>query len=267
MVPFCLNIQAQGTTSFESAQGFTLGNINGQNSWQSTVDSNGIFPTTQTVSDDRASVGTYSLKLQKDVAYSTAFSPFMGAIYNFATPVSTDNMSFSADIFMTQKGGTAKSLLFGLVHFDTPGELRYRTYFNMSYAGYSDVLVRGTTPGMIANLDAGFSWQINTWNTIKIVTNGSNVSFYANGTLLISDLLITDGGVDQIRFVHDNYDGDVYIDNVKIESTLSTEDFNTTPMSCFYSKDLDQLVLNSPNNAFNKVSVYNLMGQTVISKS
>ena len=43
---------------------------------------------------------------------------------------------------------------------------------------------------------------------------------------------------------------------------LSNENFVTTSMSCFFSKDLDQLVLNSPNNAFNKELVYNLMGKT-----
>lgn len=137
----------------------------------------------------------------------------------------------------------------------------------MAYNGLSDVLVRGSTPGLIERLGTGFNWQINTWNTIKIVTNGSNVSFYANGTLLISNQLVTDGNVDQIRFTHDNYNGFAYIDNVKIESTLSTEDFNSSEITHFYDKNNDQLVLNSPNEAFSNISIYNLLGQSVITKT
>lgn len=176
-------------------------------------------------------------------------------------------MSFSADIYLTETSFSSMSLLFGLVHFDTPGEGRYRTYFNLAYNGLSDVLVRGSTPGLIERLGTGFNWQINTWNTIKIVTNGSNVSFYANGTLLISNQLVTDGNVDQIRFTHDNYNGFAYIDNVKIESTLSTEDFNSSEITHFYDKNNDQLVLNSPNEAFSNISIYNLLGQSVITKT
>lgn len=262
-----MSTQAQQTFSFETSESYTLGNINGQNGWNSTVDGSGIYPSTQIISNDRASNGTYSLKLVKDPSYNTSPVAFMGAVFNFPTPVSTENMSFSADIYMTQKGGTAKSLLFGLVHFDNPNVPSYRTYFNYSYTGSSDVLVRGTTPGLLANINAGFSWQTNTWHTIKIVTNGSNVSFYADGTLLLSNQLITDGPVNQIRFAHDNYDGDIYIDNVKIESTLSTEDFNLSGITHFYDKNNDQLVLNSPDNAFSKIAVYNLLGQNVITES
>ena len=117
MAPLCLNIQAQQNTSFESSEGFTLGDINGQNGWQSTVDGAGIFPSTQTISNEVASVGTNSLRLQKDPAYGTNLNAFMGAIYNFPTPVSTANMTFSADVYMTEQGFTSMSMLFGLVHF------------------------------------------------------------------------------------------------------------------------------------------------------
>lgn len=63
MPPLCLNIQAQGSTSFETLESFILGNINRQNSWQSTVDDAGIFPSTQTISNEVESVATYSLLL------------------------------------------------------------------------------------------------------------------------------------------------------------------------------------------------------------
>ncbi|MGV9005075.1 T9SS type A sorting domain-containing protein [Flavobacterium sp.] len=266
--PFYLTIHAQGSTSFESAQGFALGDINGQNLWQSTIDGAGIFPTTQTVSNDVASFGTYSLRLQKDPAYGTNINAFLGAVYNFPIPVSTANMTFSADVYMTEQGFTSMSMVFGLVHFDTPGEARYRTYFNLDYAGYSDVLVRGTQPGTITKVGTTFRWQLNTWHTIKIVTQGSNVSFYADGTLLVSNkLLVTDGNVDQIRFAHDNYDGFAYIDNVKVEQTLSTSAFNLDSVSHFYNKDRDELVLNSSEDVFSTVSVYNLSGQNVLNKT
>ena len=267
IAPFFGSVQAQQIFSFESADGFILGNINGQNGWQSTVDGAGLFPTTQTVSNDIASVGTNSLKLVKDPSYAVSPNAFMGAVYNFPTPVSTANMSFSADIYLTEKNATAMSLLFGLVHFDTPGEARYRTYFNLAYDGFSDVLVRGAMPGTIERVDTGFIWQTNTWYTIKIVTQGSAVSYYANGVFLLSKELVTNGTVSQIRFTHDNYNGIAYIDNVKVESTLSSEDFNTSEVTHFYNKNLDQLELNAANDVFSNVSLYNLLGQNVIAKS
>lgn len=268
VAPLFWNVQAQQTFSFEASEGFTLGNINGQSGWQSTVDGNGIFPTTQTISNEQSSVGDYSLRLSKDNAYGTNYDPFFGAIYNFAEPVSTANMSFSADIYMTESSFTSMSVAFGIMYFDSvTNEPRYRTRFNLAYDRNTDVFVLGNTPGSFIKKATTFKWQLNTWHTIKIVTQGSNVSFYADGVFLISEQLITSGNVEQLSFRHDNYNGVAYVDNVKIESTLSTEKFNVNEITHFYNKNLDQLVLNSTENPFSNVSVYNLLGQNVIAKT
>ena len=69
------------------------------------------------------------------------------------------------------------------------------------------------------------------------------------------------------RCIYDNYDGFAYIDNVKVEETLSAAEFNPNTVSHFYNKNRDELVLNSSAVAFSNVSVYNLSGQLVLNQS
>lgn len=272
MVSAFLSIQAQTysseTISFETTEGYTAGDINGQGNWITTKGPTGDFILNQTVSDEGTLDGSNTLKLTADPAYGGQTFAVIGALYTYDTPVSNDDAAFSASFYMSEQGFTSMSVLLGLVHFDDPTEAKFRTYFNFGYDGNSDVIVKGTQPGLIDNIDSGFDWQPNTWYTLKIQTAGSAVTFYIDGNELLTRELVSTGPINQLRFAHDNYGGLAYIDNIKTEinpSTLSVTDFDMNAITHFYSKDLDQLVLNSQDDAFTSVAVYNLLGQNVIS--
>src|SRR5690606_26319056 len=59
---FCSTISAQNKISFETSEGYQLGSINGQNSWQITDDGDGNFVENQLVSAEKFTSGIYSFK-------------------------------------------------------------------------------------------------------------------------------------------------------------------------------------------------------------
>lgn len=260
---------SEETITFEATEGYTIGDINGQYNWVVTQDSNGEFFLNQVISDEGTLDGTFTLKLSKDPAYSGEVSQLFGALYNYDSPVPNAEADFSADFYISSlQDFSAMSLSFGLVHFDEPTEARFRTYFNFAFGGTTDVLVQGPNPGMIVNLDAGgFTWTSETWYNLRIKTEGIVVTYFIDDVEIFTENLVSDGPIDQLRIAHDNYDGFAYVDNIRTEinRSLSVQDFDMSTVSHFYSKDLDQLVLRSQSDAFSSVSVYNLLGQNVIS--
>ena len=150
---FSIGIKAQHV-SFETSEGFTLGDINGQNNWETTNGDGGTLAN-QVITDELASDGSYSLKLEKDPNYPGFPVAGFATTFNYETPISHESASFSADFFMSEQGFTSKSFLIGLVDLE---ELKYRTYINFAYNGSIDVLVKEDTPGMILNADTGATW-------------------------------------------------------------------------------------------------------------
>src|SRR5690554_7976045 len=91
------SVNAQTTISFESSEGFSIGDINGQNGWTVTGDGTGGFISNQTISSSIASQGTQSLKIDEDTNFGGQQSIVMGAFYDFSgtmsVPYSVDRKS------------------------------------------------------------------------------------------------------------------------------------------------------------------------------
>lgn len=261
-----ITVKAQ-TISFETAEGYSLGNINGQNNWTTTGDGSGGFIANQTVSSDRYSTGLHSLKLANEPAYPGQTNAIVGAFYTYPTAIPNATATFSADINIDSvQGFTGLSFLMGLV--DLSGDGAYRTYINFAYDGHVDVLVQGSTPGMIIKADAGIMWTANTWYNVKIETQGVIVRFYVNDVMIYTNNLVSNGPINQIRFAHDNYEGFVYVDNIRTnDEPLSIGNNTLSSVKHFYDRNTETLNINSGELNISNLTIYNTLGQEVLKVS
>lgn len=205
------NVNAQTTISFEASEGFTLGDINGQNGWSVTGDGAGGFISNQEISSTLASDGTQSLKIDEDTAFGPQGSIVMGAFYYFSVPLNSTHYSIAADINFEYTAGIDESaFMMGIA-----GEISFISQFIFDYTG--DLAV--TT---IADDDLAFAtisnktWAGNQWYNVKIEVDGSTVKYYLNNNLEYTGTVWSNEQFEHMRFTHDNWGGAAYIDNVVI---------------------------------------------------
>ncbi|WP_310994218.1 T9SS type A sorting domain-containing protein [Aequorivita marina] len=261
---FAFNLSAQ-EISFEISEGYELGNIYGQNNWETTDNENGGFIENQIITDELASNGNYSLKLNKEPDLPGKLDPYIGAFYNYSDPVSMDDTEFSADLYFSEQDPNNFNFLMALVDIT---ESRYRTYINFFFDGSINVFVKGGPTG-IQVVYTGHNWEKETWYNVKIKTVGEDVKFYINGEVIYEGTSVSVGQVDQLRFVHDNYEGSAYIDNFKTNSQpLAISSFETTEtISHFYNSEAKILSLKSNDARFSGISIFNVLGQNVLNKN
>ena len=251
--------------SFETSEGYTAGSINAQNNWSVTQFEDETFVENQVITTDAFSDGAQSLKLTNEPSVSGQQNPVIGGFYTYATPITTENSTFSADIYVSERNNLSMSVLFGLVNL---AENKYVTYINFAYDGLVNVLVKGPNPGLLMVADTAFPWTPMTWYNVKIQTIGETVKFFIDGVEVYEGQLATNFAVSQVRFIHDNYNGFAYIDNFRTNAeVLSTNDFSTNQnFKHFYNQQNQMLALNSSDNNLSNVEVYNTLGQNVLTQ-
>lgn len=256
---FALNAQ---NISFEASEGYTLGDITGQGNWTTVKDAEDYFSKYQVVSDEMPFTGDYSLKLSKDADFPTNTLPFIGAFYTYSTPISTDAAAFSMDVYMTNQSDTSMITRIGLYDTDN-GD--YRSFMEFHNEGDISVLANGGN-GFVYRQSTGETWATNTWFNVKIETIGEVSKFYIDGEFIFESELGGSGTINQLKFEHDNYEGIMYIDNVITEGEVASVDDLKSELSIthFYNTESKSLILKTKNEAFDKIIVYNSMGQQVI---
>src|SRR5690606_9387094 len=116
---------AQQTISFETSEGFTLGDIYNQNGWTVTQVGEGIYSTTQVISNDYSSDGDYSFRIANTPeAGGQSNGPVVGGFYSF-DPVSFNSISFDVYIVDTNDGTDGADYMFRTA--DVNGAAAYTT--------------------------------------------------------------------------------------------------------------------------------------------
>lgn len=247
---------SQSTISFESSEGFTAGSIHGQGTWVTT--GTGGTPanvTNQIINTEDKTDGSNSLKITKEAAFGSQSSTIVGAFGNLATALPYNNFTVSFDIKITEKSASSSDFAFAGVN-STAGS--YVTWLRCQYNG--QVMVATT-----AWHDTGATWNANTWYRFKIVGNATGVTYYLNDALIYTGAPMTTNPINQIRFVHDNYSGSAYIDNVKInnEETLAVNDLNKNEkITVFPNPAVEYLNIKSGTKIKN-VEVFDISGKKV----
>ncbi len=248
---------SQSTISFESSEGFTAGSIHGQGTWVTT--GTGGTPANvanQIINTEDKTVGLNSLKITKETTFGGQTSTIVGAFDNLAATLPYNNFTISFDIKITEKSASSSDFAFATVN-STVGS--YVTWLRCQYDG--KVMVATT-----AWNDSGATWNANTWYRFKVVGGATNVSYYLNDVLIYTGAPMTTNAINQIRFVHDNYSGNAYIDNIKInnETVLATDEVlaKTEGISIYPNPTTDFINIKS-SNKIKKIEVYDIAGRNM----
>lgn len=211
-----LNVKAQTTFSFEASESYVLGDINTQNGWVVTGAGPGVFISGQVITDDLASEGTQSLKIDEDADFAGQSSSLMGAFYDLDAPLATTHYSISADYYMSELDGANFALFIA-------GAESFIARFEFDYTGVART-VEGTAWSPIPT----FTWTANTWYNVKIEVDGTVVKYYVDDVLLRTGATTITEQFEHFRLTHDNWGGFAYVDNVVItDMSLGVKEFSS----------------------------------------
>lgn len=260
---------SQQTISFESAEGYTLGDIYAQNGWVTTGAGEG-FIENQVISNEQATDGTFSLKIVQETGFGPQSSPLVGAFYNYGTAVSTTDAVISTDLYIDAFNSTDTSdYIVGLVNL-TDGV--FITYVRFTFEGDIVALVDdGTGTATIILDDTMADWTAETWFNLRLELDGAGaLEIFIDNTSIYTGLVASPASttIEQVRFAHDNNIGFAYIDNFRTnDEDLSVDEFTNDAFTHYYDINSDTLNLNSPNNMLSSVEIYDVLGKRVLNSS
>lgn len=92
--------------------------------------------------------------------------------------------------------------------------------------------------------------------------------YYINDEQVYTSTLLTSVDLTLIRFTNDNFGGDAYLDNLRInKEALSIEKVTTNTISHFCNENAKILKLESANLNFSTVEIFSILGQSVLNKT
>ena len=251
---------AQQTISFETSEGFQLGTINTQNGWEVTGIEEGGFIENQVISNEQASVGTFSLKNAYEADFSFQSFPIIGVSKEFDVPLDHTNFSISYDVFATELD--ASNFEFTLYGLDEEQIFKSLAGFTLDYTG--EIYVTTDEDFGLDVTDA--TWTENVWINFRIDVTDTTINYYVNDELVSTLDNFAQIDITGITILHDNFGGDAYYDNIVITSEdLSTNPFSENNIAVYPNPAKDVVSLTLPNNTeVEEVVVYNVTGQEVL---
>lgn len=254
-------IFAQQTVSFESNEGFNVGNIHGQAGWISTP--TGGVPanvTHQSISADKASDGSSSLKIVKETTYGTQSDPIIGGFYNLPAPLAYNNFSVSFDINMSQLNGSD----FGFQGVNSVDD-QFVVRLDFDKTGLFKIL--NTISGIQDLIPISSNWLPNIWYRIKVIGTATDVRYYLNNILIYTGTAASSVNIDQLRFVHNNALGSAYIDNIKVNSELLVLGIQDSKVAAkevsVYPNPASEVIKITAPNKIKHVEVYDMSGKRI----
>lgn len=258
---FCTTISAQSVINFEASEGYQLGDIRNQNSWQVTDDGEGNFISNQIITNEKFSSGAFSFKNAYEPEYGDQFFPIMGAQKTLDQPLNYQNSTISFDVLVTEDDASN----FEMAGYGISTDEKFYPVFNLAfdYAG---------TLKVVTNIDydmedTGFAWQPNVWYAIKVEVSATDIKYFVNNAFIYSTPNFTQINVVGLNFLHDNYGGDAYIDNIIVNNNLTVNNVVKGSIALFPNPVKNNLNFSLPNGEkIAKISVTNIAGQTVLNK-
>ena len=259
---FCSTISAQNQISFETSEGYELGSIKGQNSWQITEDADGNFVENQVVSAEKFSAGIYSFKNGYTDAYGGQMFPIIGAQKSFDQPLDYNDTTISFDVLVTETDGS----IFEMAAYGISADEEYYPVFDLAF-DYSGTLHVITSIDYDME-DTGISWQSNQWYSVVVKVSTNEIKYFIDGTLIYTTSNFTQINLLGMNFLHDNYGGDAYIDNIKInETNMSVSNVKKGNLAVYPNPVKNSLNFNLPHGeAVSVIRIHNIAGQTVIDR-
>lgn len=253
---------AQETISFESSEGFALGDINGQNGWSATNLPEDPDNPTFTINDGMFSDGSYSFYSEgTNLQYTSGGQIALLGIYS-PTDIefTSEEFEISVDFYFTEPttAGNGSDVHF-LAQSNAEQFLTSRVVFSFDNNVY---LLNGGQ-----SYEEVGTFEFETWYTLRIVYDfvEAEIDYYLNDVLLFEGDVWTDATtVDQLVFLFDNYESGYYVDNIVLnDGPASTENFDKLGLNVFPNPVNDIVNITSPEANIEAITITDLNGRTV----
>ena len=249
---------AQKSISFENNEGYTTGNIHGQNNWEVTLNSDELPINGQTITSESASAGSNALKIAVDVDEDFGWFPIYGAAKILDQGFNYKNTTIEFDAYISELDGS--TFEFGTYGADNDEFVPIST-FSFNYTGNLEV---------VSSIDydyeaTEFTWQADKWYKLKAEISENQIKYYIDGTLVYTGTNFSKTNVLGIIFLHDNFSGFAYIDNIKInDEVMSVNNVKKSNIKLYPNPVKDVLKIDIPNNeTITNICIYNVSGQKV----
>ena len=257
-------INAQESISFETTEGFTLGQLSGQNGWIVTGgEGDGSEITQVTVANDLEGYATNALKfigMDSEADPIEATKQIIPGSNNFSiiNHVYADgrDVDNGSDItFTTRDLGGDEVLLLSGIKFEYDGNIQILYSYSDLYDEYFYTDVENTT------------FEANTWYEVKTTfdISAGTVAYYLNDQLLRTVPFIRGIAVDAMTCEFDDYTSSFYVDDISVVTETAGLSKATAPKFSVYPNPATTIVniTNSSNALVNSISVTDLNGRTV----
>lgn len=258
-------LSAQQLISFETSEGFVAGNIDGQQGWTTTSTGAGNPNIAgQLVTAEQYSDGVQSLKITNEPIYGVQQNPVVGAFKAITSPLDATNFTVSFDARINSQSANSSQFVFrGVSVVGNSGSIVYYIYFSNDGTIKLADIPAGTASPQLVNTPA--NWSADTWYRVKIVGTTNGVEYYLNNTLIHTAAhLSTSSQLNRIDFVHNNGQGDGYIDRIAInnEAALSVKETvgNDTAIAIYPNPTTDMLYISSDEKV-SGVVIFDMTGR------
>lgn len=255
---------AQQLISFETSEGYTAGNIDGQQGWTTTGTGAGQpNVANQLVSAEQAVAGTNSLKITKEAAFPGQQNPIVGAFKQLGSTIPHTNFVLSFDIRITEQ--TPASSLF---EFQTVGQGPTGGVYvvRLRFSETGTILAAQTVGTTSSFATTTGTWVPNTWYRVKIEGTATGINYYLNGTQILAGQFFSPYAFTEMRFVHDNYAGNAYIDRIAInnEAALSTSEIvKSNEMLSIYPNPVSDILNIKTKEKVQSASIFDMSGRKI----
>lgn len=256
----CATVSAQNVISFEASEGYSSGNINNQNGWTVTDTSDGPL-TNQIVTDEVSKNGTHSFKNAHVAQYSDQWFPIFGAEKTITPASDYHNTTISYDFYSpTQLGSDFEFALYNIN--ETTQEYDIVLALGFENRGFIYIYPELNLGGFTY---AEQQWQTNTWYNVRIEIKEETIKFYLDNQLMLNVPNNSKVNIDGMTLLHNNFGGDAYYDNIKInESNMAVATVNKGKMSVYPNPVNNVLHVQIPaGQKIADISIHNLAGQKI----
>ncbi|SEW12857.1 Por secretion system C-terminal sorting domain-containing protein [Chryseobacterium wanjuense] len=244
---------AQMNYSFESSQGYTLGNISGQNSWGATAAAN-----IAVVSAEQANPGTQSLKITGNNGTNHAVAGPISPTTTVNGPIVT--VLFNAYFTPSVPAGDECDFFFSP---QSPSQSTINARMRFDFQNNILVVDMDPTTLQLGYIDTGANFTRSAWNTYKIQLDFANneAKYYQNGTLIYTGEVVGGTMVGNLAITNDNYNSSAYFDGIQVISgVLGTSDVKKLSYKMYPNPTSDFAIIETPDK-INSIEVYDFSGK------
>lgn len=252
---------AQNNFSFEASEGFKLGELHGQQGWEVTLNRDDKPIKNQSISNENATDGTNSLKIDVDTTENFGWFAIYGASKTLSEAQNFKDLKIEFDVRLTKQEGS--SFDFGSWGVEDE-EFVPVFYFAFNATGKIEVVKDSS----YEYVDTGAKWNVNTWYKLRAEINETEIKYFVNNQLVYTGANYSKSKVLGFNFLHDNFDGAAFIDNIKIDNkSLATYEAQIKNNVKIFPNPAKNVIEVQSNDKLESYSIFNLAGQKVLSGS